>query len=358
MVFNTKPYRRSTFISLETTSVARAETQTDVVDLLAKLKMLAKCTNCTINDDGSVTFGNNGQLQLPLYGVLPAEMSWLTLTLDRSKTPVGTSVGYNIPSIGLSGQLKVLPSTDQASRCSAVLMYIPVQMWDVITLSASGVTVYFADFWVTKRSIKRNINLVAGYPSVNYLPTSRWFLPHTPTTAWYGFFFNSIDGATASVTYKERGIATATFSTTSTSTIIAGASRVYDDLWWSFDRSPNAEVKCVYIDTGLGIEPPYSKKSVSASYSTTSTTYVQNTPLSVSTVRLKIRKIVVSASSNAKWYVNIDNNTVLNSSWGITSLDFNPPPRASKVDLYLASADGTSATATIIIIYDEYPVVP
>ena len=39
-------------------------------------------------------------------------------------------------------------------------------------------------------------------------------------------------------------------------------------------------------------------------------------------------------------------------------MDFNPPPRTSKVDLYLASADGTSATATIIIIYDEYPVLP
>jgi len=33
-------------------------------------------------------------------------------------------------------------------------------------------------------------------------------------------------------------------------------------------------------------------------------------------------------------------------------------PRTSKVDLYLASAGGTSANATIIIIYDEYPVLP
>ena len=103
-----------------------------------------------------------------------------------------------------------------------------------------------------RRSIKRDINIFVGYQSVNSVPTSRWFLPHTPTMAWYGFFFNSIDGSTASVTYKEGGVTVATLSMTSTSTVIAGASRVYDDLWRTFDRSANAQVKCVYVDTSLG----------------------------------------------------------------------------------------------------------
>ncbi len=359
MVFKTKPFRQSAFLSSESISVSRAETQGDVVDFLGKLKQLATCINCVVNDNGSVTFGANGQLILKLYGMLPAEIAWLVLTLDRSKTPEGTAVGYNISAVGLTGQLRVLPSTDQAARCASMLRHIPVHQTDVITLSASNVTIHFLEFYVTKRSIVRNLNMIAGYPSVNSLPTSRWFLPFTPTTIWYGFFFNSTDGKTATVTYRERGRVTATFSTTSTSTTVAGVTRVYDDIpWWVFDRSANAEVKCVYIDTGLGIEPPYNKKSVSARYSTTSTSYVKNTPISVTTVRLKIRKIVVSASPNAKWYVDIDGSTVLNSEWGITSLDFNPPPRAATVDLYLASTDGTTATATIIIIYDEYPVLP
>jgi len=358
VVFRARPARQSTYLSAEATSVARAEFQQNAVDLIPKLSALGRCTNCRIVGD-TIYFGNDGVFELDVTSLLPSVRSILLLSIDRSRAPVGLSVDYElaIRSTGmpqLQGRLVVLDQSDSAWPRALQLMS-PVT-WDmVLRLSASNVALPLQLLRISSIG-NHNLSFTFPYPrliSGNIL--SMWRMPIQPARYIVYFLWNSADGRTATVTYREDGVDITSFSTTSTVTIISSIGRVWRrDVSPSYSASSNAVVKVFYVDF-LVSPPALPVRALQASYSTTSTVYVQYTPLNLSTAHARIRRIIVSASANARWYVNVQNNTVLRSEWGITSIDFNPPVEATRVDLFLASADGASATASIIIIYDEVP---
>jgi len=95
MVFRSRPYRQSPFLSGESASVARAEFQQNAVDLIPRLASVAKCVNCRIVGD-TVYFGENGVFELDVTPLLPSLRSILSLVIDRSRAPVGLSVDYEI----------------------------------------------------------------------------------------------------------------------------------------------------------------------------------------------------------------------------------------------------------------------
>ena len=365
MVFKSKPSRQSVFLSSEPDSVARAELQRDVVDLLPRLASLARCKNCRVVGD-TIYFGENGMLELDVTPLLPQRNSILSLVVDTVRAPVGLAVDYTVvlarsPFEGseyvtlFQGKLAVLDPSDVASRYTSRLQ-IPVVGGAVLRLSASRAALPLK--YLLMSAIRTGINYVILIPYPNTITggvLSMWRLPIQPQHYVVYFFWNSADGNTATVRYSERGVEVATFSTTSRTTIISSIGRVWRrDTSISYSASSNAVVKAFHIDFLVWpLTPPV--KALQASYSTTSTSYVQYTPLSLSATYARIRRIVVTSSANARWYVNVGGNKVLDSAWGITSLDFNPPVEATRVDLYLASADGANATASIIIIYDEVP---
>jgi hypothetical protein len=356
MVFRGRPVRQSPFLSGESASVARAEFQQNAVDLIPRLASVAKCTNCRIVGD-TVYFGENGVFELDVTPLLPSMRSILSLAIDRSRAPVGLSVDYEIAvkSTGtplFQGRLVVLDQSDSAwSR--ALRLVAPVTGDMVLRLSASNVVLPLMFLRISTVS-NTNFAFILPYPHrVSGSIISMWLLSIQPARYAVSIFWNSLDGNTATLTYREDGVDVATFSTTSTSTVVNSVSRVWRrDVLASYSASSNAVVKVFYID--FYVSPPaLPVRALQASYSTSSASYVQYTPLNLSTVHARIRRIVVTASSNARWYVNIQGNRVLDSAWGITSIDLNPPVEATRVDLFLASADGANATASIIIIYDE-----
>ena len=359
MVFRSKPYRQSVYLSPESTSAARAELQQDAVDLLPRLASVAKCTNCKVVGD-TIYFGKNGVFELDATSLLPSHISQLMLSVDRNRAPVGLAVDYTIFLTETNrtlyqGKLVVLDPNDAAADlASKILVFI--KPTTVLRLSASNVAVPFNYFAISSIRTHVNYAIYVPFPSLVDPPVfSMWRLPILPQRYSVIFFWNSRDGAAATLTYKEDGIDTATFSTTSTTTVINSVNRVWRrDVSISFSTSSNAVVKVFDVNFFVSANA-VATKTLQSSYSTTSTSYVKYTPLSLSTLHARIRRIIVSASSNAKWYVNVGGNKVLDSAWGITSLDFNPPVETYTVDLYLASADGANATASIIIFYDEVP---
>lgn len=355
MVFKTKPFRQSTFLSSESASVARAELQQDVVNLLSKGASLAKCRNCRV-DDNTIRFGESGVFELSFASLIPSRNALLLLIVDTN-AQVGTTVNYEVMREGVtaySGRITVLDRSDLASTRS-IRLFSPVNAATTLRLSASRVELPLAFFALLALRQVTNYTLSFPFPSVvSGSVGGMWHLPQLPQRYDVYFLWNSSDDNNATIEYREDGITVATFSTTSRSTISSSISRLWRrDVWMSF-RSNNAVVKSLNIDF-FAAPLQLRVNSISASYSTTSTSYVKYTPLNLSTVYARIRRIVVSASSNARWYVNVGGNTVLRSEWGISSIDLNPPVEATTVDLYLASADGTNATASIIIIYDEIP---
>jgi len=280
--------------------------------------------------------------------------------VDLGKMQVGNRVDYNIGPNNFVGSIVVLPPSDPAYSASGNII-APVSNMTVQLSAPSRVTLWLRSFRLLTLRTVTDFNFMLPNPTtVTGAVTTLYRLPYPPKNVEYAVFYASADGASASVALSEDGVQIASFSTTSTSTVTSYARRVWrKDTLFGFSKSANALLKGLVInfynyDSGAGPYRIYTK-SLQASYSTTSTSYVQYTPLSLSTTYARIRRIVVSASANAKWYVNVDNNKVLDSSWGITSIDLNPPVEAYKVDLFLASADGTNATASIIIIYDEVP---
>ena len=358
MVFRSRPYRQSPFLSGESASVARAEFQQNAVDLIPRLSSVAKCVNCRIVGD-TVYFGENGVFELDVTPLLPSLRSILSLVIDRSRAPVGLSVDYEVVNRATNtplfqGRLVVLDQSDSAWQ-HALRLIAPVAGGLALRLSASNVALPLMFLRISAVS-NTNFAFILPYPHrVSGDILTMWRLPVQPARYAVSIFWNSLDGNTATLTYREHGVDVATFSTASTSTIISSVGRVWRrDVLASYSASSNAVIKLFYIDFFVWpLAPPV--RALQASYSTTSTSYVQNTPLSLSTTYARIRRIVVTASSNAKWYVNIGGNKVLDSAWGITSIDLNPPVEATRVDLFLASADGANATASIIIIYDEVP---
>jgi hypothetical protein len=360
MVFKRRPYRQSAFLAhADPLSVARAELQQDSVELLPRLKYVASCIGCTIYDD-RIEFDAGGVFTLVTGPYLPAERSILSILVDLSKMKVGDRVDYNIGLNNFVGSIVVLPSSDPAYSASGNII-VPVSNFTVQLSAPSRVTLWLRSFRLLTLRTVTNFGFTLPNPTtVISAVTTLFRLPYPPKNVEYTVFYASADGASASVALSEDGVQIASLSTTSTSTVTSNVRRVWRrDTQFGFSKSANALLKGMYInfhnyDSGAGLYRIYTK-SLQSSYSTTSTSYVQYTPLSLSTTYAKIRRIVVTASSNAKWYVNVDSNTVLNSAWGITSIDLNPPVEAYKVDLFLASADGANATASIIIIYDEVP---
>ena len=358
MVFRTKPYRQSPFLSDESASVARAELQQNAVNLIQKLTSLAKCRNCRIDGD-MIYFGENGVFELDVTPLLPSFRSILSLIIDRNRAHPGLSVDYEIAIMSTNtplfqGRLVVLNQSDSAAS-RALRLSAPVAVDTVFRLSASGVALPLQLLRISTFS-NSNFAFILPYPRlVSSDILSMWRLPIQPARYFACFLWNSADGYTATVTYRENDVVIASFLTTSTSTVLNSVFRVWRrDIALAFSASNNAVVKVLFFD--FFVSPPVLPvRTLQASYSTTSTSYVQHTPLNLSTVHARIRRIVVLASSNARWYVNVQGNTVLRSEWGINSLDFNPPVETYRVDLFLASANGANATASIIIVYDEVP---
>jgi len=357
MVFKSKPFRQSVFLSSESASAARAELQQDVVDLLPKLASLARCTNCRVVGD-TIYFGENGVLELDLASAIPHRNSILWLLIDSTRAPVGLTVDYSIVTTEnitlFQGSLAVLDPSDQAAR-HALKLSVPVGGF-ILRLSASNAAVPLRSLMVSSLRAPQNFAVILPYPRIiSGSLISMWRLPIQPQRYVVYFFWNSADGNTATVRYSEDSVEIATFSTTSTTTVISSIGRVWRcDISISYSASSNAVVKVFYVD--FFVWPPMLPvKALQASYSTSSTSYVQYTPLSLSTTYARIRRIVVTSSANARWYVNVGGNKVLDSAWGITSIDLNPPVETTGVDLYLASADGNAASIIIIITYDEVP---
>jgi hypothetical protein len=365
MVFKSKPFRQSVFLSHETASVARAELQQDVINLLPILALFARCTNCKVVGD-TIYFDENGMLELDVTPLLPQRNSILSLVVDTDRAVPELTVDYTVvltrsPFEGseyvtlFQGKLAVLDPSDVASKYASRLQ-VPVVGGVVLRLSASRAALPLKYLLIS--AIRTDINFSIAIPFPETITAdilSMWRLPTRPQRYIVYLFWNSADGNTATVSYNESSVGVATFSTTSGTTIVNSISRVWRrDVSISYSASSNAVVKVFYVD--FHVWPSMLLvKALQASYSTTSTSYVQYTPLNLSTTHARIRRIVVTSSANARWYVNVSGNKVLDSAWGITSLDFNPPVETYTVDLYLASADGANATASIIIIYDEVP---
>ena len=359
MVFRERPARQSAFLAqVDPLSVARAELQQDSVELLPRLKYIAKCDKCSIYDD-RIEFDAGGVFQLVTGPFLPAERSVLSILTDAGKMQVGDRVDYNIGN-NFVGSIIVLPSSDPAYVVSANVV-APVGNMTVRLSAPSRVTLWLRSFRLSTFRTITNFNFTLPNPTtVTSMVTSLFRLPYAPKNMEYVVFYASADGASASVALFEDGVQIASLSTTSTSTVTSYVRRVWRrDVSFGFSRSANALLRSLVInfhnyDSGAGLYRIYTK-SLQSSYSTTSTSYVQYMSLNLTATHARIRRIIVSASANAKWYVNVDGNTVLRSEWGINSLDFNPPVETYRVDLFLASADGANATATIVIIYDEVP---
>ena len=362
MVFRSKPYRRSVFLSPEAESVAKNALLQGALDLWPYLQKAATCSGCTINDDYSIDFQAGGWLTFLLYNVLPGPVSDLFVSMDTSKTPSGVSLRYRVVDgfgfVPYAGTL--VPNAQLRANLLRVPVYgLPPPVRLVLT-APSAAKVYFNFFHMLNTSLGGNMAVLLPYPTiVDGASFNAWRQRKAPVYYRVSFWWRSIDGNTASITYRENDVTVATLSTTSTSFITSVIGRAWlrlHDIHFGYSASANAEIARfaihMYFDTP---PPPLPTKSVEASYSTTSTSYVQRTPLNLSATTARVRKIVVLGSSNARWYVNIDGNKVLDSTWGINSLDFNPPQDVKRVDFFLASADGTNATATIIIIYDELP---
>ena len=358
MVFKTRPHKQSVFLSpIDQLSVARADILQDNVFVMPRLKSLAKCSGCRIYDD-YIEFDAGGEMALPLTHVMPGLIADLHVQLDTHKTPSSTALQYKV--LGWDGSVRY---EGTLASVAAQVLRIPAYVIDHAYLTLSSQTAAVAYFLAFRLSRITNgiMHIVLPAPTA-YQPhfLQPWFHKRPPKRYWVGFAWRSADGL-AMLTYKENGVDIATFSTTSTSVVLNRVDRVWaKHILIGYSASPNAVVHSIMatIEFYETLGSIYTTKSLQSSYSTTSTTYVRNTPLSLTSVRARIRKIIVSASPNAKWYVDIDGNKVLDSSWGLTSIDFIPPNDAARVDLWLASADGTNATATIIIIYDECPGLP
>jgi len=358
MVFRSRPYRQSAFSSADPFLDARAVVHQNVILLWPYLKRLARCYRCEIYDD-HIYFHAGGRLTLPLAPFMPANIAELLTGLDAGKTPRSTALQYQI--LGWEGGVRFAGTL--APNIWGVLR-IPLYVVDhaYLTLSSESEAVaYFNAFWIT-RIFNGIMHVILSAPTTYQRHILQpWFHRMPPKRYGIGIFWRSADGNPATLTYTENDIAVTTFSTTSTSVVWNGVVRMWTkDINIGYSASPNAVVHA--IEAVIHFYEPLSSMckttSVQSSYSTTSTTYVRNTPLSLTSMTARVRKIVVAASPNARWYVTIDGNKVLDSSWGLTSIDLDPPSDAARVDLWLASADGANATATIAIIYDHCPGLP
>ena len=359
MVFRSRPYRQSAFISADPFSVARAEIQQNVILVWPYLKRLANCYRCEIYDD-HIYFHAGGRLTLPLTPLMPANIAELHVEFDVNKTPSSTALQYQV--LRGDGLIRFAGTLAIGNRQEVLKIPLYIVEHAYLTLSSQSEAVaYFRIFWLV-RVFNGIMHMVLPAPTV-YQPNilQPFFHRMPPKRYFIGIFWRSADGNPATLTYTENDIAVATFSTTSTSAVWNWVGRMWTkDINIGYSASPNAVVHAV--DAVIHFYEPLGSMckttSVQSSYSTTSITYVQNTPLNLSATTARVRKIVVAASPNAKWYVTIDGNKVLDSTWGINSLDFDTPSDAARVDIWLASADGANATATIAIIYDHCPGLP
>jgi len=355
MVFKTRS------LSTEPTSAAKAELQQNVVDLIPRLASVAKCTNCKVDGD-TIYFGENGVFELDVTPFLPSRDSLLSLVVDESRAPVGLSVDYEIaltesPFEGTTdttlfrGALATLPPNDTARRY-AYRLIAPVTGGTILRLSASNAALPLKYLTLVPYNNNTNLSIVLPFPRVVHGDVlSMWRLPIQLQQYRVHFFWNSENGNTATVTYREDGVDIASFSTTSRTTVTNSVSRVWRrDVRFSFSASSNAVVKVLRIDF-LVWPPVIPVRTLRAYYSTPGWRDLLN----LSATYARIRRIVVAASSNAMWHVNVGDSRVLDSLDGISSIDFNPPVEATRVSISLTSRDWASPTASVVVIYDEVP---
>jgi len=329
----------------EDLSAARAELQSAVFDLLPRLRVLTRCIDCDVVDSG-IEFRAGGVAEIPIA------QTWLrsTMRLQLSSDSTGGVTYEVIPQIARTFVFYRGRLTPEFRR-----LQVPVIAPSLLRLSAStSVSVRFDFFDTYTEREGFNTSLMMPFPEhfTSDILTA-WRAPSLHQRLIATFTFRSTNGAAASVTYRENNGDIATFSTTSTSFTNFSLTRLLGRFFYvSYSASPNAEV--AQVEFALHTEPVTpSMLSASASYSTTSTTYVKYTPISLIGMRAAVRRVVVDASPNAKFYVAFDDVKVLDSDWNVREVTFSPPSAPTRVvDLYLASTDGTNATATIAVIYE------
>ena len=362
MVFKTKPFRQSVFLSPEPASAARSEILLGAISLLDWLSK-ASCSRCWISGN-TIYFSPGGVLSLDLTPYMKSNVMLLTIAGDPTN-PVDVWL-TNFEGVRIvGGKIVILPDTDQhfIRRYSTWFVY-PLVASDRPTLfmrALQGSTLSLRTIMLTPivPGFDYSPFILLNYPSNDRIPLDMRIMPGDSYVINFGW--NSADDNPATLTYNElvpwgpyHNVAQ--FTTSSTSAMMSHIYRVRrNNVMPIWSLSSNAVLKQVTVHAYYANKPSPRTRGVVASYSTTSTSAVQYTPLSLTGMHAKIRKIAVSASSNAWWQVNIDGYNNVGSAIGITSFDFNPPEEAYRVDLYLASADGANATATIAIIYDLVP---
>ncbi|MFZ8810101.1 MAG: hypothetical protein ACO2PN_18605, partial [Pyrobaculum sp.] len=220
MVFKSRPFRQSVYLSSEAGSVARSEFLQGAVDLWPYLRRVATCRGCTINDDYSIEFQAGGQLTLPLFSVLPAPISDLMIRIDTSKTPRGTALLYSV--VDGFGVVQYEGTLVSDTQFNVHVLRVPVSYGippppRLVLTAPSAARVYFQLFHMFNTALGGNTAVVLPYPTrVDGLTFTPWRQRKAPVHYAIWIWWRSRDGNTASITYSEHGVTVATLSTAST----------------------------------------------------------------------------------------------------------------------------------------------
>jgi len=371
MVFRKPPIRRSTYLSPETQSAARAESASEFVDLLHRLSGVSRCENCEVLGN-KIVFRGAGRFVLDLWRFAVYKVSHFEFGLRPSPESTPGVYSYYIANADgyyLRGRLNTNPGMPSVTRTIEVPVVHAKDLAFVIESGGPAVLVVNFAFMRFPKHV-RNHSIAVPMPDTTTAFGrlgfgSVWLMP-AYHSSMFEVWYASSDGNPATVrvleldmgeTYRSGWVWTELIqiSTSSTSPQRFTVYRLHRDAYIRAEPATENVVIYAFIYRFSPTRWVFSPtKSVTATYSTTSASYARYTPLSLTTLRAAIRRIIVSASTNANWYVAIDGNRVLDKAWGVADITFSPPTDPARtVDLYLASTDGSEANATITIIYDE-----
>jgi hypothetical protein len=321
-----------------------------VLNLLPDLPRLMQCSGGAYADaSGNLYMPPNSQCVLNIK----AEGRDLYITLDMSFSSLSDVLQWKIEASGNTWTGRLRPGSYTMDLTFTWRFSFKLTLSNPNSYAVKGAlaraTLYINDLPETG---------LYGMPLPNFTSfrLSNWFSRITNRRVLVALIYRSVDGAAATATLTADGTTVFTSSTTSTTPIWAVGSWIFKARWatFSWTLSANAELTLFYVDTSIG-DLNWVSKSISRSYSTTSTTATTADVLNLTITMARVRRVMISASSNATWRILLDGNVVLDSSWGVTSFDFNPPPEVKKVSVSYASTDGTTATVTVRVIYDERP---
>lgn len=361
MVFKTLSIRRSTYVSEvpDFTVVSQYRQVAGFIDLLPYVAKLFQCSGGAYYDAMTQTlyFPPRSECRIRIRGEGSSEYINFRLLFSQVNGVLKWHIRDVLGSVDISGAFR------NDNRYTRYLVFTFNPRGFTLRLYNDGATAISASL---ESLFLWTLPLVHGISYATYalpLPSFTSFVLSTfftivSATHFIYTIFRSRDGANASVTLNEAGRTLATFTTTSTTYFTPYVTRFFERQDWvtySWSLSPNAELLSFYVDTFLMQRFTPSTKSISQTFTTTSTTPTTRALLSLSTTYAKLRRIAVIASSNAGWLVKVGGNVVLDSAWGITSIDFSPPIDTMNVAVDYWSKDGTAATVTVIAVYDEYP---